>query len=100
MTAKFYGILGSVEYTHTHMRSCTLLYIFLSLQIRASATEMFLSQNGLYDAATLSGAMSVLSSEISPNLFPAATSAQYRSNLALNLFYKVRESVTKDRKCD
>ena len=38
--------------------------------------------------------MSVLSSEISPNQYPAAASTQYRKNLALNLFYKVGETVT------
>ena len=58
-----------------------------------SATESFLSQKGLYDAGTLSKAMSVLSSEISPNQYPAAASTQYRKNLALNLFYKVGETV-------
>ena len=52
-------------------------------------TESFVTKKFLHDQATLQRAIQALSNEISPTVFPACDSTQYRKNLALNLFYKV-----------
>ena len=59
------------------------------MQISAKNTESFLTKKFLHDPATLRGAVEALSNEINPSVFPACDSTQYRTNLALNLFYKV-----------
>jgi xanthine dehydrogenase/oxidase len=56
-------------------------------------TEKYLVGKDLREQATLSSAMSVLSSEINPDSRPAAASAEYRKSLALSLFYKFYLSI-------
>ena len=61
------------------------------IQISATATESFMLRKDITDADTLKGALEALSDEIEPNSPPVAASIAYRKNLALSLFYKVRE---------
>lgn len=46
------------------------------------------------DEDALHGALQLLSSEISPSMYPVAATVEYRKILAMGLFYKVHLVVT------
>ncbi|CAG5117383.1 unnamed protein product [Candidula unifasciata] len=54
----------------------------------AVQTEAFLVNKALGDPAVLQGALSTLSSELTPDTFPLWTDPSYRRSLAISLFYK------------
>lgn len=61
--------------------------------IRAAVTEKYLTSKELFTNDTLHMALHVLKRELKVTESPPGTSAAYRKQLAINLFYKVKRSV-------
>lgn len=60
--------------------------------IRAEGTEKLLKGQKLYDNATLLKAYKCLDQELIPSDSPPDPKPEYRKNLAISLFYKVKNN--------
>lgn len=80
-----------VKITSDSVEECRIVYGGINPSfVRASNTESLLLRQKLYDNNTLQKVYKSLDEEIVPNDSPPDPTPEYRKNLAIALFYKVK----------
>ncbi|XP_063365129.1 uncharacterized protein LOC134653665 [Cydia amplana] len=94
------GFLYKLESSNT-VKEARILYGALNPSfVHASKTEEFLRGKNLFTSKTLQEAIEVLKSEVVVEENPPQASANYRKNLAVNLFYKSLLSLCTENEMD